>query len=129
MGLIAVARKELKLGSDTIGFGETFDPKKYGDRKWTSMQDRGDIDFIYREDDDDAPVAPAEGEGASATPSDEGVAESPYHHMNRKELIAHLESRDVDPDSIEGSGSDGYVTVDDIRAELVRLDNAEQDED
>lgn len=35
--------------------------------------------------------------------------------MTRSELLAELESHDLTVDDIEGSGTDGYVTVGDIR--------------
>ena len=124
MDMMARARTVLRLGGKEIAIGEVFDPADYGKRNWTSMMRRGDIEYLRR-DEVKAPVAPAEGEEGGA--ASEEVAPSPYLSMTRKELIEVLEELGVEEDDVEGSGSNGYATVEDLREYVLKAKEDEAD--
>lgn len=128
MGQVAIAMTHLRLGDELLEPGDEFQMAEYGNRNWISMQRRGEIMLRPRATEDrEDPVAPAvvaELEGAP----DEGVPSSPILEMTREHLISLLEAHGFDTEEVEGTGKNGYVTVEDLR-EFALQEIGEDEED
>lgn len=104
----------VRLGDRTLQVNEVFDPEDYGNRRWQTMVKRGRI--IPVSPDEVSSVASEGEEPASPVDSGEADTPSPIDEMTRKELVARIEELGFTEEEVEGTGSNDYVTVDDLRA-------------
>lgn len=112
-----VARRDLKLGNTVVPAGVQFESDNYGNRRWRSMQTRGEIDVVR--EDSSASIAPVEEAEVEVSPQYDGGAPPPS--PTRGELLSRLESAGYEEEDIQGTGSKGYVTVQDLSDTLEAL--------
>jgi hypothetical protein len=141
MGVTYRVLKFITLGDDRLAPGDLIDTSTYGERRWGLMEKRKKIELVLdgvnrnastvaSEPSTKSPsVAPVEVVGGAETsvsaPSPDPEAEESFDYENadRMTLVRRLESIGFSVEDIEGSGANGYVTKNDIRAAIEDIEN------
>lgn len=112
-----VVSRGVRIDGKDRDIGETFNTSDYPGRDWLGMQARGQVTLLPDKE-EVAAVAPADSEGSSEA----SASGSPYLGLSRNELLQVLQDRGFSESDVPGTGSRGYVTVDDIVAALETID-------